>query len=222
MDKIADLSLNITETFRSIQGETSYSGLLTSFIRLSQCNLRCTWCDTTYSFSRGKAIAIQDLVKTVEGYGCPYVCITGGEPLLQANVHPLMDLLCDRGYKLSIETGGSLSTKEIDHRVKVILDIKCPGSTMESKNHWENLSYLKEGDEVKFVLLDFADYEYAKSICQKYSLFQQPIELLFSPVHGKLSPRELVEEMLNDNLPASARLNLQLHKYVWDPMTKGV
>jgi 7-carboxy-7-deazaguanine synthase len=211
--------LNIIEIFASVQGETSLSGLPTTFVRLASCNLRCTWCDTAYSFGRGNPIEIAAIVKKVETLGCKYVCITGGEPLLQENVYPLMKQLCDAGYILNLETGGSLPTVSVDPRVRVILDIKCPGSEMSHKNHWPNLDILKAQDEVKFVILHRQDYEYSKEICTKYGLWDR-IPLLFSPVHGLLDPKELVSWILMDKIPV--RLNLQMHKYIWSPDTKGV
>ena len=208
------MTLNLTEIFRSVQGETSLTGLPTTFIRLAACNLRCTWCDTSYSFSRGEPKSIDEILIQVKENGCKHVCVTGGEPLLQSNVHTLMKELCDLGYIVSVETGGSLTTKEIDPRVKVILDLKCPGSGMESKNLWENLEHLKPHEEVKFVIADRIDSDSAKEKSQNLQ------NVLFSPVHGKLDPKELVEWVLEDQL--TVRINLQLHKYIWTPETKGV
>lgn len=212
-------NLNIIEVFRSVQGETSLTGLPTTFIRLAACNLRCTWCDTAYSFGRGMPVEIEGLIQTVKENGCKQVCVTGGEPLLQSNVHLLIKELCDLDYVVSIETGGSLSIREIDSRAKVILDIKCPGSGMSGKNFWENIDFLKVTDEVKFVLLDRADYDYAKDVCLKYGLFDKA-HILFSPVFNKLEASQLVDWFLKDRLPV--RLNLQTHKFIWEPTTRGV
>lgn len=212
------MTLNITELFGSVQGETSFAGLPTYFIRLSACNLRCRWCDTPYSFPKGDPVSIEEIIEKVDESGCRYVCVTGGEPLLQKQVYPLMTQLADRGYVLSLETGGSLSIKEVDPRVKVILDIKCPGSLMDKKNDWSNLKLLKATDEIKFVIADRNDFDWAKSICTQYKLWTFP--LLFSPVHGELDPKQLTEWILADKLPV--RLNLQLHKYIWGPTVKGV
>jgi 7-carboxy-7-deazaguanine synthase len=212
--------LYLVEIFESIQGETSFSGLPTTFIRLAACNLRCTWCDTTYSFGRGTPWKSVDIIEHVEKLGSRHICVTGGEPLLQENVHALMQTLCDKGYIVSLETGGSLPTNEVDSRVHVILDIKCPNSRMSEKNDWSNLPHLRKQDEVKFVLMNREDYEYAKDICRKFNLYEKAGHVLFSPVHGQLNAKELVEWILADRLPA--RLNLQIHKYVWDPLTKGV
>lgn len=212
--------LNITEIFHSVQGETTFVGLPTTFIRLSACNLRCTWCDTTYSFSRGTAIPLDDIIAEVEKNGSRHVCVTGGEPLLQKEVIPLMEALCCKGFTISLETGGSLSIENVPSSVYNILDIKCPGSGMEEKNHWPNMGLLKPQDEVKFVLLDRADYEYAKSIIQKYRLDSKVNTILLSPVHGELCPQKLVGWILEDRLPV--RLNLQIHKTIWTPTTRGV
>ncbi len=214
------MKIHLIEIFKSVQGETTYTGLPTTFIRLAACNLRCTWCDTTYSFGRGEPWEMDNILHQVEENGCPYVCITGGEPLLQKNALPLMTTLCDRGYRLSLETGGSLPIDDVDRRVKVILDIKCPGSGMSHKNLWENLAQLKEGDEIKFVIADETDYLWSKQVCNEHRLFDLPCEVLLSPVFGLLEPKLLVNWMLRDKL--RARLNLQIHKFIWDPLTKGV
>lgn len=211
--------LNVIEIFASVQGETSLSGFPTTFVRLASCNLRCTWCDTAYSFGRGNPIEIPVIVDKAREMGCKHVCISGGEPLLQENVHILMDQLCDLGYVVSLETGGSLCTASVDSRVRVILDVKCPGSKMSHKNHWANLNILKSQDEVKFVILNREDYDYSKEVCTKYHLWNRT-HLLFSPVHGLLDPKELISWILADKIPV--RLNLQMHKYIWSPETKGV
>lgn len=212
-------TINITEIFSSVQGETSFTGLPTTFVRLSQCNLRCSWCDTKYSFKKGTAISIPSIIEKVKEYGNRHVCITGGEPLLQPNVHQLMKVLCDLGYILSLETGGSLPTREVDTRVHIILDIKCPGSSMHNKNHWENLGGIRNCDEVKFVIKDEEDYHFAKEVAEKYGLFDKT-QVLFSPVFNELHPQKLVEWILRDKL--KVRLNLQMHKFIWPPETRGV
>lgn len=214
------MKLNIIEIFSSIQGETSFAGLPTTFVRLAACNLRCSWCDTTYSFGRGTPYEMETVVQTIENFGNPYVCITGGEPLLQKEVLPLMTLLCNKGLILTLETSGSLCTKHVDPRVHVILDVKCPGSAMSHKNLWSNLEHLRQQDEVKFVIADRIDYEYAKEVCAKHNLFAKVNEVLFSPVFGRQNSAELVTWILADRLPV--RLNLQLHKFIWDPSTRGV
>lgn len=214
------MNLNIIEIFASVQGETSLTGLPTTFVRLARCNLRCSWCDTTYSFSKGTEYSIEQILAEVDTNQCPYVCITGGEPLLQKNVYLLMRALCDRNYIVSLETGGSLSTAEVDPRVRIIVDVKCPGSNMSEKNFWPNLANLREHDEVKFVINGREDYVFAKQICEKYGLFKRKMEVLYSPVYGQLDPKELVGWFLEDKIPC--RLNLQCHKYIWSPETKGV
>lgn len=214
------MDLNITEIFASVQGETSLSGLPTTFIRLAACNLRCTWCDTSYSFSRGTPYALERIIETVVENRHSHVCVTGGEPLLQKNVYPLMTALCDRDYCVSLETGGSLDISAVDPRVVTILDVKCPGSGMSHKNLWSNLERLKDADEVKFVLKDEEDYRFAVETALKYELFGRQKPVLFSPVFEALNPRELVGWILRDKLPV--RLNLQTHKYIWTPNTQGV
>lgn len=214
------MTLNLVEIFASVQGETSLTGLPTAFVRLAACNLRCTWCDTTYSFGKGTKHSLDSIVQQIDDFGCSFVCITGGEPLLQENVHTLMTMLCDKKYTVSIETGGSLSTERIDPRVRVILDVKCPKSGMSHKNHWQNMSLLRGHDEVKFVVADYQDYEYAKEISEKYGLHTRQMPILLSPVHGALESKELVGWILRDKLPV--RLNLQIHKYIWTPETRGV
>jgi 7-carboxy-7-deazaguanine synthase len=213
-------TLHLIEIFRSVQGETSFTGLPTTFIRLAACNLRCSWCDTSYSFGRGIPFTLEEILTQVESYGCRHICVTGGEPLLQANVLPLMDQLCEKGYIVSLETGGSLSTKEVNKHVRIILDVKCPGSQMHSKNLWANMDHLRFHDQVKFVIQDSDDYQYAKDICSRYQLFDKVSEVLYSPVFGVLHPQELVKWILEDRLPV--RLNLQIHKFIWSPETKGV
>ncbi len=213
-------TLFLTEIFASVQGETTFSGLPTTFIRLSGCNLRCSWCDTSYSFKRGNKWVIADIITDVKNKSCSSVCITGGEPLLQPTVHLLMDQLCEEGFTLSLETGGSLSIENVNPLVTVILDVKCPGSAMDKKNYWDNFLYLKHSDEVKFVIKDRLDYNFAVKICNDFHLFSRVRTVLFSPVFDSLAPKNLVEWILADRLPV--RLNLQIHKYIWDPLTKGV
>jgi 7-carboxy-7-deazaguanine synthase len=215
-----DPEINITELFASVQGETSFTGLPTTFIRLSACNLRCRWCDTPYSFGRGTPWSISKLFAAVEQHGCRNVCVTGGEPLLQPEVHSLISQLADANYIVCLETGGSLPIDQVDARTHIILDIKCPGSSMEHKNHWSNLDIIRTKDEVKFVLADAKDYDYAKMICEKYRIPRKTPHILFSPVFGELDPQELVAWILRDRFPA--RLNLQIHKYIWEPTTQGV
>lgn len=218
---MSEPQLNIIEVFASVQGETSFTGLPTTFIRLAACNLRCSWCDTTYSFGRGHPKTISELVSSAIDYNCRHICITGGEPLLQKPVHDLMSKLADLGHILTLETGGSLSIEAVDPRVHIILDIKCPGSDMSSKNHWPNLELIRAKDEIKFVISHEEDYQYAREICEKYNLFNKSApHVLFSPVFGQLDAKLLVNWILRDRLPV--RLNLQTHKFIWAPDTQGV
>ena len=215
-----DTQLHLIEIFKSIQGETSFSGLPTTFIRLAACNLRCSWCDTSYSFGRGEPYSIDQIISFVQQYKCKHVCITGGEPLLQQAVYFLMSTLCDLGYSLSLETSGSIFIRNVDLRVHVILDVKCPGSGMSERNDWRNLYELRAKDEVKFVVKDREDYLFARKTCEKYDLFSRVKPVLFSPVHAVLDPKNLVQWILEDDLPV--RLNLQIHKFIWPPDQKGV
>ena len=210
----------LTEIFSSVQGESSSSGMPTVFVRLSGCNLRCTWCDTTYSFKRGQKHTIQEIISFIQESGLQYVCITGGEPLLQKPVYSLMKELCSLGYKVSVETGGSLCIGMISPQVVTILDIKCPGSGMSHKNLYSNLGRLRAHDEIKFVIKDRSDYDFAVGVCKEFSLFSRQVPALFSPVFEDLDPQELIKWILEDQLPV--RLNLQTHKYIWHPATQGV
>ena len=208
--------MRITEIFHSIQGESSYAGLPCTFVRLTGCNLRCRWCDSEYTFSGGEKMSLDDVVARVEAFGCKLVEITGGEPLAQAEAFELITRLCDAGYKVLIETSGSIDISGVDRRATLILDIKCPGSGEADKNRWSNLGILRPQDEIKFVLADRADYDWAKTIIEKYGLRQ----VLFSPVWGELELKPLAEWMLADGVPA--RLQTQLHKHIWGPDVHGV
>lgn len=221
MESVKTLSLNIIELFSSVQGETSTSGRPCTFVRLARCNLRCSWCDSEYSFKKGSPYTLLDILDFVKSQGFKEVCITGGEPLLQKNVYPLIRTLCDEGYSVQIETGGSLPIKEIDKRACVILDIKCPGSGMHEKNLWSNFEHLKPHDEVKFVLKNRLDYDYAKKCIAQYSLSDSKVEVLLSPVFDVLDPKEIISWIQKDQLHF-VRLNLQIHKFIWEPHTIGV
>ena len=212
--------LKINEIYHSIQGESTSAGRRCVFVRLTYCNLRCTYCDTEYAFYDGKDMSVQQVIDEVEKYNCKLVEITGGEPLVQLeDCLDLMKNLCDLGYEVMIETGGSLSIKEIDQRVKIIMDLKCPSSGMEKKNLYENIQYLKKNDELKFVIGNREDYEWTIQIIKK-NILQGKCEILFSVVFGELEPVELVSWILEDNL--DVRFQLQMHKYIWHPETKGV
>lgn len=210
---MSEETLRITEIFYSLQGETSTSGLPTAFIRLTGCPLRCNYCDTEYAFFGGEKYTLAAVLTQVEGYKPSYVTVTGGEPLAQPNCLPLLTLLCDSGYKVSLETSGALPIENVDQRVVVILDLKTPASGEVGRNFWENIPHLKQGDEVKFVICDRNDYEWARLKIDECRLNDGRFELLFSPSQGQLEPRLLAEWMLADNLPV--RLQLQLHKQLW-------
>jgi 7-carboxy-7-deazaguanine synthase len=212
--------LTINEIFYSIQGESTLAGEPCVFVRLTACDLRCRWCDTPYAFHEGRKMSVDEVIARVEAFGCPMVEITGGEPLLQADVLPLMQRLLAAGKTVLIETGGHRSIADVPEGVIRIMDVKCPGSGEAGKIDWENLDRLTARDQVKFVIADRADYEYARELVQRERLPERCGAVLFSPVHGELSPRELAEWVLADRLPV--RLQLQMHKYIWDPLTRGV
>ena len=212
-------TLIINEIFFSIQGESTRIGLPCVFVRLTSCDLRCAWCDTAYAFNEGTEMSIDVILKKVEEYKCRLVEVTGGEPLLQANVHLLMKRLCDESYDVMIETGGHRDVSSIDSRVKRIMDIKCPGSLMKKRNHWDNIKSLTGQDEVKFVIANETDYEWAKKVIQKYNLAAR-CTVLMSPVFGNIENRTLAEWILRDHL--QVRFQLQIHKYIWDPTKRGV
>jgi 7-carboxy-7-deazaguanine synthase len=212
--------LTINEIFYSIQGESRNAGRPCVFVRLTACDLRCSWCDTPYSFYEGRKRSLDDVVAEVDGYGCRLVEITGGEPLLQEEVYPLMDTLLARGYEVMLETGGHRPIDRVPASVARIVDVKCPASGEAAKNHWPNLALLTPKDEVKFVIQNREDYEFAREVVATHSLADKAGAILFSPVHGLLEPKTLSEWMLADHVPA--RLQLQLHKYIWPPETRGV
>ncbi|MEZ4459567.1 MAG: radical SAM protein [bacterium] len=213
MTETTDKNLvRLTEIFYSIQGEGRASGRPCVFVRLSRCNLRCTWCDTTYSFTGGEKRSIDDILEQVKSYGCQLVEITGGEPLLQPTVHPLMTQLCDDGYTVMIETSGSLDVSTIDPRVHIIMDLKAPGSAEEGKNLYANVDHLKPTDEVKIVIKDRVDYDWAKAKVAEFDLGKKVAEVVFSPVHGEMDAHTLANWILEDQLPV--RLGLQLHKFL--------
>ncbi len=204
--------LRITEIFYSLQGETSRSGLPTVFVRLTGCPLRCDYCDTTYAFSGGQNMEIEQVLAEVARHGAHYVTVTGGEPLAQKNCLELLQALCDAGYDVSLETSGALDVSQVDSRVAKILDIKTPGSGEVGKNLWSNLAHLNPHDEIKIVLCDEADYSWAKQIMTEHAL-DQKCSVLFAPVQGRLSPTDLANWILRDHLPV--RMQIQLHKLLW-------
>ena len=205
-------SLRIFEIFHSLQGESSRVGLPTVFVRLTGCPLRCGYCDTEYAFHGGSTQTLEEILREVAQYQAQYVCVTGGEPLAQKACHELLKALCNAGYSVSLETSGAMDISQVDARVSVIMDIKTPGSGEESKNLWTNIAHLKAKDEVKFVLADRADYDWAKQILEKYQLTKKS-PVLFSPVYKTLPPADLAKWILEDHLPV--RMQLQLHKILW-------
>ncbi|MDH5764646.1 MAG: 7-carboxy-7-deazaguanine synthase QueE [Gammaproteobacteria bacterium] len=204
--------LRITEIFFSLQGESSLVGYPTVFIRLTGCPLRCGYCDTAYAFTGGEWMTVQSILQQVKQYQTPYVCVTGGEPLAQKDCQVLLTELCANDYQVSLETSGALPVSAVDHRVKKIMDLKTPGSGEESRNLYENIDALTSGDEVKFVICHREDYEWAKSLLDQYELTAK-CGVLFSPVQGELSPTELAEWILQDQL--AVRFQIQLHKHLW-------
>jgi 7-carboxy-7-deazaguanine synthase len=212
--------LTINEIFHSIQGESSFAGQPCVFVRLTACDLRCTWCDTPYAFYEGRKMSVDEVIADVEARGCDLVEVTGGEPLLQQDVYPLMQRLIDSGKTVLIETGGHRSIARVPEGAVRIVDVKCPGSGESAKNEWSNLALLTRRDEVKFVIADRVDYDYAREIVVREHLADRCGAVLFSPVHGVLEPRQLAEWVLADRLPV--RVQLQVHKYIWSPETRGV
>jgi 7-carboxy-7-deazaguanine synthase len=212
--------LTINEIFYSVQGESTYAGRPCVFVRLTACDLRCSWCDTPYAFHEGQKSPVEKVLAEVDRIGCPLVEVTGGEPLLQDDVYPLMEGLLARGRTVLLETGGHRSTARVPDGVVTILDVKCPGSGEAERNDWGNLDRLRPHDEVKFVIKDRADYEYARNVIGRHDLARCVAAIHMSPVHGVLHPRALSEWVLADTLPV--RVQLQLHKYIWEPGTRGV
>ena len=212
--------LTINEIYRSIQGESTYAGRPCVFVRLTACDLRCSWCDTPYAFHEGRKRSLEDILDEIDRLNCPLVELTGGEPLLQDEVYPLMQSLLDRGHEVLLETGGHRSAARVPAGVVTILDVKCPGSGESHRNEWSNLERLRPHDEVKFVVKDRADYDFAREVLAKFQLASRVSAIHFSPVHGVLDPKLLSEWVLEDRLPV--RVQLQLHKYIWDPSARGV
>ncbi|MCK6542131.1 radical SAM protein [bacterium] len=218
-------TLKVNEIFYSIQGESTHAGKPCVFVRLTYCNLRCTYCDTEYAFYSGRDMTVEDAIQTIQSYNCKTVEVTGGEPLLQERVYDLMMRLCDMGFEVLIETGGSLNVEKIDPRVLKIVDMKCPSSGMQEKNYYPNLNKLLPTDELKFVIGDRNDYEWAKALIAQYPHTKQINSILFSPVFGTIEPVSMVNWMLEDKLQTIApniRFQIQLHKVIWSPETRGV
>ena len=212
--------LTINEIYTSIQGESSWAGERCVFVRLTACDLRCTYCDTEYAFYEGKKRPLQEVIDEVLAVDCPLVEITGGEPLLQKNVHPLMTALCDAGRTVLIETSGAHDISKIDPRVHRIMDLKTPGSGECTRNLYSNIGHLNKGDEVKFVIGSREDYEWSREQVEKFSLRMLCGNVLFSPIFGRIEPVEIVEWIIEDKL--DVRFQLQMHKFIWTPAERGV
>ncbi|MSR25103.1 MAG: 7-carboxy-7-deazaguanine synthase QueE [Nitrospiraceae bacterium] len=211
--------MRITEIFYSIQGESSFTGRPCAFVRLTGCPLRCTWCDSEYTFHGGTEMALDAVLAQVRSYDCRLVEVTGGEPLHQPEAFTLIEQLCADGYEVLVETSGALDIAPVDPRAHIIMDVKCPGSGMMDRMDWKNLDRIARKDEVKFVIKDRTDYEFARTITERHNLAGR-CPILFSPSFGELDPRQLAEWVLADKLPV--RVQLQLHKLIWDPQTRGV
>ena len=212
--------LTINEIYFSVQGESTWAGLPCVFVRLTFCDLRCTYCDTEYAFYEGKKQSLGEIVDAVMSYGCPLVEITGGEPLLQKNVLPLMTLLANAGKTVLLETSGAHDIAPVDPRVHRIMDLKTPGSGEVERNLLANIEHLTERDEVKCVIGSHADYEWSREKVLHYRLGERCRAVLFSPIFGRIDPREIVDWILADKLPV--RFQLQMHKFIWTPTQRGV
>ncbi|HTJ82141.1 MAG TPA: radical SAM protein [Polyangiaceae bacterium] len=213
-------TLVVHEIYRSVQGESSFAGVPCTFVRLTGCNLRCSWCDTPQAFKGGTRMTRPEVIARALALATPLVELTGGEPLLQPAVFPLLSELCDAGKTVLVETSGEADVSRVDRRVHKIMDLKAPGSGESHRNRWQNLEHIRPGDELKFVLDGRADYEWMRAVIRERDLARLGCSLLASPVFGVLDPKDLVAWLLDDGLPV--RLNLQLHKYVWGRDTQGV
>jgi len=216
---MASPSLKVNEIYLSLQGESTHVGKPCVFVRLTGCSLRCTWCDTAYAFHEGKERSLDEVLAEVDAFGVKLVEVTGGEPLEQEGVYPLMGSLLESGFQVMLETSGAVDIRKVPKKVIKIMDLKCPGSGEESRNLWENLAKLVPGqDEIKFVIKDRQDYEWAVTAVKSHNL--APVfTILFSPSHGELDPADLAEWIASDRLPV--RMQLQMHKYVWPDATRG-
>lgn len=214
MTALADSELRITEIFHSLQGEARSVGLPTVFVRLTGCPLRCVWCDTEYAFSGGEILTLGQIVTRINSFTCTRVCVTGGEPLAQPECLALLKLLCDEGYEVSLETSGALSIADVDQRVSRVMDLKAPDSGESHRNLWDNIGELTPHDQIKFVINSRRDYDWACFKIDELALSGRVGDILFSPTHGELEPRELAEWLLQDKVPG--RFQLQLHKLLWN------
>lgn len=213
--------LRVTEIFRSIQGESTHAGRPCSFVRLTGCPMRCVWCDSEYTFKGGEHMTIEEVLERVRAFDCRLVEVTGGEPLAQREAFKLIERLCDEGYEVLIETGGFVSTEGLDSRAKIILDVKCPASGEEERNHWPNLERLRPHcDEVKFVVAGPEDWEYARRVIKRYELERRALAVLISPVWDVVDLKELAEWVSSSGL--DVRMQLQMHKQIWGAEARGV
>jgi 7-carboxy-7-deazaguanine synthase len=218
---IAINMLRVTEIFRSIQGESTHAGRPCAFVRLTGCPMRCVWCDSEYTFTGGEHVSIEDVMRQVRAFGCQLVEVTGGEPLAQKGAFELIRRLCDEGFEVLIETGGYVSTEGVDERAKIILDVKCPASGEAERNHWPNLARLRaDRDEVKFVVADRGDWEFALGVIKKYDLEQRALAVLISPVWGATDLKEMADLVSSSGL--NVRMQLQMHKQIWGAEARGV
>ncbi|MEO1901866.1 MAG: 7-carboxy-7-deazaguanine synthase QueE [Alcanivorax sp.] len=208
------VELRVTEIFHSLQGEARTVGRPTVFVRLTGCPQRCVWCDTEYAFQGGEKRSLEDILDQVAGHGAHYVTVTGGEPLAQPNCLPLLTALCDRGHEVSLETGGAMDIAPVDERVSVVMDLKAPGSGEQHNNRLDNIPHLRPHHQVKFVLADRRDYDWARFMLDQHQLAARVSDVLFSPVHGQLSGADLADWIVADRLPV--RFQLQLHKLLWN------
>lgn len=213
--------LRVTEIFRSIQGESTHAGRPCTFVRLTGCPMRCVWCDSEYTFTGGEYFALDDVMKQVRAFDCKLVEVTGGEPLAQREAFTLVEQLCSEDFEVLVETGGYVSTEGVDPRARIILDVKCPASGEEARNHWPNLERLRaDKDEVKFVIVNFEDWTYALEIIRRYALSKRAKSILISPAWGELDLKDVAEWVSSSGL--DLRMQLQLHKYIWGPEARGV
>ena len=213
--------LRVTEIFRSIQGESTHAGRPCTFVRLTGCPMRCVWCDSEYTFSGGEHIELEDVLQQVRAFNCKLVEVTGGDPLGQKEAFTLIERLCDEGFEVLVETGGFFSTDQVDTRAKIILDVKCPASNEAHRNHWPNLERLRPDlDEVKFVIADRGDWDFALEVIDRYKLEDRTRAILISPAWGLIELKELADWVAGSGL--TLRMQLQLHKYIWGPDVHGV
>jgi len=213
--------LRVTEIFCSIQGESTHAGRPCTFVRLTGCPMRCTWCDSEYTFTGGEHISIDEVLRQVRNFGCRLVEVTGGEPLAQREAFDLIKRLCDEGYEVLIETGGYVSTEDLDQRAKIILDVKCPASGEAERNHWPNLTRLRPDlDEVKFVVADRADWDFSRQVVKDYDLERRAKSILISPAWEQINLQDLADWIVQSGM--NLRMQLQMHKHIWGPDVRGV